>query len=55
MIYNLIFTSIFIFLVYLADKFGDSSKSTSWMFFLGPIGVFGLTIFWLIRIIQFIL
>jgi apolipoprotein N-acyltransferase len=51
---SVIVTIICLLLVYLADKFGDSSKKTAWMFFLGPIGVFTLTIYWLFIFLGFL-
>lgn len=34
-------------LMILASVYGDSSKSTAWMFFLGPLAFFALLIYWL--------
>jgi hypothetical protein len=55
MIFNIAVTLFCVILVHLADRFGDSSKPTAWMFFLGPIGLFGLVIFWAIRLFCYFL
>ena len=51
MIINIAVTLFCVLLVYLADTFGDSKKTTSWMFFLGPIGIYGLIVFWIARLV----
>jgi len=42
-----IVTLIAIILMILASVYGDSGKSTAWMFFLGPLAFFALLIYWL--------
>ncbi len=42
-----IVTLIAIVLMIIASVYGDSEKSTAWMFFLGPIAFFLLLIYWL--------
>jgi len=44
---HLIVTVIAIILMIIASVYGDSEKSTAWMFFLGPIAFFALLIYWL--------
>jgi hypothetical protein len=51
MIIDIAVTLFCVLLVYLADTFGDSEKPTAWMFFLGPIGLYGLAGFWLSRLV----
>lgn len=51
---SILVTALSFLLVYLADKFGDSEKKTAWMFFLGPIGVFTLVIYWLFIFLSFL-
>jgi hypothetical protein len=41
-------------IIYLAFKFGDSEKSTAWMFFLGQIAFITLIVYWLIKLLIFI-
>lgn len=43
---HVIVTIAMIFLLYLSIKFGDSEKSTAWMFFLAPIGLFLYGLYW---------
>ena len=44
---HVIVTLIAIILMIVASVYGDSEKSTAWMFFLGPIAFFLLLIYWL--------
>lgn len=44
---HLIVTVIAIILMIIASVYGDSEKSTAWMFFLGPLAFFALLIYWL--------
>jgi FtsH-binding integral membrane protein len=44
---HVIVTFIAIVLMILASVYGDSEKSTAWMFFLGPLAFFALLIYWL--------
>lgn len=44
---HVIVTLIAIVLMILASAYGDSEKSTAWMFFLGPLAFFALLIYWL--------
>ena len=48
---DIIVTSICLLLIILASEFGDSSKKTAWMFFLGPIGLFILILYWGLKIV----
>ena len=48
---DIIVTLISLLLIILANKFGDSSKKTAWMFFLGPIGLFIFIIYWGLKIV----
>lgn len=43
---HVLVTIAMIFLLYLSIKFGDSEKSTAWMFFLAPIGLVFYGIYW---------
>lgn len=48
---EIIVTLFCLLLIILANKYGDSEKKTAWMFFLGPIGLITLVVYWLIKII----
>jgi hypothetical protein len=48
---HILVTLFAITMMIIAGIFGDSSKSTAWMFFLGPIALFGLVIYWSIILI----
>ena len=44
---HVIVTLIAIIIMILSSIYGDSEKSTAWMFFLGPLAFFALLIYWL--------
>jgi hypothetical protein len=46
-----IVTLLCLLLILLANKYGDSSKKTAPLFFLGPISFITLVVYWLIKII----
>ena len=46
-----IIVTLFCLLLIILAKYGDSEKKTAWMFFLGPIGLITLVVYWLIKII----
>jgi hypothetical protein len=48
---EIIVTLFCLLLIILANKFGDSSKNTAWMFFLGPIGLFIFVVYWFMKIV----
>ena len=49
---DIIISLFCLLLIILANKFGDSSKNTAWMFFLYPIGLFTLIVYWFLKIVY---
>jgi hypothetical protein len=43
---HVIVTLLFLLLMFLGNRFGDSEKSTAWMFFLIPLAIFLYVIYW---------
>lgn len=48
---HVLVTLFAILVMIVAFVFGDSSKSTAWMFFLGPIALFSLVIYWAVVLV----
>jgi hypothetical protein len=48
MILSIIVTIICLLLVYIADKYSEEGRNKLWV--LGPIGVWSMIIYWIIRL-----
>jgi hypothetical protein len=51
---NFLVTIACIILMIIAGAYGDSSKKTAWMFFLGPVALTILVCYWAIQLIMMI-
>jgi len=52
---HVIFVIVLIISLYLSSRYGDSEKKTAWMFFLPIIPIVGYVIYWVVKIIGFII
>ena len=52
---NFIVTVVCLIVMWMSNKFGDSSTNLAWMIFLGPLSIGVLVVYWLDILLNFII